>query len=497
MSTVLTGSAGNITTPLQASITALSNNGSGAVRATTASPHLFGTNDRVYVNTSPTIGFFLITVIDATHFDLVNSTFVSTSVGYATDYGLTPQVQVPTDGDTFSAQLSGLLSCVQSILDRTQYLQQQAIVTKDPPPFYGSINLYPQFQSTVGNQYGASNWDPVNLKWLVTSINSGTQFQTVVSSRDIDGSNWPGIAGAGSIGLGGGTAITGVVRQDDSSVSSKYVIVGVTHSGSAQIFRCDTTVGTTWSHANTFGGLGTAEQVVLTCTPGTTIAAIAGTVGGSTGVCGLYTSGDDGVSWGVTHTLQTDFWLLKPRTSNVNNRRAIAIPCLSATSTSGNLLWWDHNYAALHSVTVTAGSQSSLISGAETPTALTYCTDVSGSGQWLLSTWTGSQTNLYAASDSATLTWHSLSNSIGMSGFNIDDMAAIGSMVVAVADDGGPFRIACSPDGGVSWNQCAASVKSAAGTLSVSASQNQFLVQGPISITPSLTYGDAHGIGPL
>jgi hypothetical protein len=125
MSDVLTGNPANVTTPLTATITALSNNGSGEIRATTSAPHLFGTNDQVLVVAGSTDAEFAITVIDATHFDLQGSTYSSTATGTATDYALTPQILVPTDGDAFSQQLSGALSSQQAILDRTQYLAAQ------------------------------------------------------------------------------------------------------------------------------------------------------------------------------------------------------------------------------------------------------------------------------------------------------------------------------------------------------------------------------------
>lgn len=124
MSLILTGNQANVTSALSATVTALANNGSGAIRATTSGPHLFGSNDRVYMNVSPAaVGLFNITVIDSTHFDLQGSTFTATGTGTATDLSLTPQIQVPTDGDTFSAQLSGMLSGLQGVLDRTQALR--------------------------------------------------------------------------------------------------------------------------------------------------------------------------------------------------------------------------------------------------------------------------------------------------------------------------------------------------------------------------------------
>lgn len=132
MSTVLTGNPGNITTPLVATVTALASSG-GLVEATTSAPHLFATDDWVtfsgFSGTSGINGQSQITVVDSTHFTIQGSSFVATSTGTATDNALTPQIQVATDGDTFSAQLSGLLSSQQSILDRTQWLAHELNTT--------------------------------------------------------------------------------------------------------------------------------------------------------------------------------------------------------------------------------------------------------------------------------------------------------------------------------------------------------------------------------
>ena len=119
MPIILQGNPANVTTPLSATITALGNNGAGAVRVTTAAPHLFGQGDTVQIATSVLTGTFTIAVIDASHFDLVGSVFTSTSTGTATDQSLTPAVQVPLDGDTGSLQGSGLLSAMQAFMDRS------------------------------------------------------------------------------------------------------------------------------------------------------------------------------------------------------------------------------------------------------------------------------------------------------------------------------------------------------------------------------------------
>lgn len=127
MSTIIQGTASNITTPLFATVTALANNGSGAVRVTTSAPHLFGNGDTVNMSSSllgTAQGEWVITVIDATHFDLVGSTFVSTGTGSAADISLTPPFVTPTDGDAASLSLSGVLSSFQNLADRTQYLNK-------------------------------------------------------------------------------------------------------------------------------------------------------------------------------------------------------------------------------------------------------------------------------------------------------------------------------------------------------------------------------------
>jgi hypothetical protein len=127
MSDVLTGNPAHITTPLSATVVGLANNGSGAIRVNTLAAHLFGTSDNVNVVAGSAVnGVYVISVIDSTHFDLVGSTYVFSASGTATDQSLTPQILVPTDGDTFSQQLSGGLSAIQALCDRTQYLQQHS-----------------------------------------------------------------------------------------------------------------------------------------------------------------------------------------------------------------------------------------------------------------------------------------------------------------------------------------------------------------------------------
>lgn len=127
MSLVQTGNPSDVTTPLSATVTALTSS-SGLVEVTTSTPHLFGNGDTVQMFVSAGVASqsqWVITVIDSTHFTLVGSTFTVTGTGTVLDLSLTPQILTPTDGDEFSLQLSGLLSSQRGILSRTQFTQLQ------------------------------------------------------------------------------------------------------------------------------------------------------------------------------------------------------------------------------------------------------------------------------------------------------------------------------------------------------------------------------------
>ncbi len=131
MSVVETGNPSNVTTSLVAAVSGTGPGAGGTVRITTSAPHLFGQGDRVQGSgvggTTEANTLRFISVIDASHFDMIGTTFVNawTSGGIMTDTSLTPQIQLPTDGDPASAQLSGLLSSQVGILDRTQFLQKE------------------------------------------------------------------------------------------------------------------------------------------------------------------------------------------------------------------------------------------------------------------------------------------------------------------------------------------------------------------------------------
>ena len=184
MAIVLSGNPSHITSPLVAQVTTIGNNGSGAIRVYTATPHQFGPGDsvRVYAG-SGADGVFTANIITSTQFDLVGSTYVGGSgdAGFAYDQSLTPPILFPTDGDTFSQQLSGALSGVQALCDRTQYLQQQAVcllanAAELAPSLFGYVDLaglrssgrvLEQCRADVGSRRTGRGWGSpgVLLSW--------------------------------------------------------------------------------------------------------------------------------------------------------------------------------------------------------------------------------------------------------------------------------------------------------------------------------------------
>lgn len=136
MSNILTGDQSHITTPLTATVTAIASGTAGVWRVTTSAPHHFGPADyvrmAVTISGSPVaLDAFVSAVIDATHFELAGTTYTATGTGTATDLSLTPQILVPTDGDSFSLQLSGMLSGLQGVMDRTQALRYMQITREE------------------------------------------------------------------------------------------------------------------------------------------------------------------------------------------------------------------------------------------------------------------------------------------------------------------------------------------------------------------------------
>ena len=252
---ILTGTPSNITTALSATITDLANNGSGAVRATTSAPHLFGNGDTCLIFCGPITGQHVITVIDATHFDVNGSTYTATATGTAVDISLTPQIQIPIDGDTFSAQLSGLVSAFQGLADRTQFLQSEIVTLTypfgyaqyaeasvwSPPQLIG--NSEANFSQDVG--YGGPEWDAVNLQWLQPcAIISGTSVTAAHVFCSYDGwdSNWRG-CGGNVANLLGNVASNVTAGKDPNDAITFYM--GVIIPGGITIYRSQ---GVNWSN---------------------------------------------------------------------------------------------------------------------------------------------------------------------------------------------------------------------------------------------------------
>lgn len=174
MAIVLSGNPSHITSPLVAQVTTIGNNGSGAIRVYTATPHQFGPGDsvRVYAG-SGADGVFVANIITSTQFDLAGSTYVGGSgeAGFAYDQSLTPPILFPTDGDTFSQQLSGALSGVQALCDRTQYLQQQQSASSQKLLNWNSAFLATSISSGFVAQ-GAC-WNSAGLAWGVVGQGGG------------------------------------------------------------------------------------------------------------------------------------------------------------------------------------------------------------------------------------------------------------------------------------------------------------------------------------
>lgn len=215
MSVVLAGTAAHITTPISATVSAMADNGSGAIRVTTAAPHLFGSTDSVNMATTvlSANGPWSIVVIDASHFDLVGSAFSGTGTGTVTDNSLTPPVLCPTDGDPSSAQLSGMLSAYQSILDRTQYLQQQQLSTSVP------------LQRNAAAQV-AQNWPQVAFGLVAPGAPTGTGSPQVIHWNDASPGNGPSAQSwvfTGGDGNGQRTAFSGGMDQIVTSLGGVFV----------------------------------------------------------------------------------------------------------------------------------------------------------------------------------------------------------------------------------------------------------------------------------
>lgn len=199
MGTVLTGNAANILTPLTATVAGTSSGTGGNVRIQTSAPFVAGVGDDLTIGsvggTTEANGQHAITaIIDSTHFEIgVTWVHAWTSGGTVTDESLSPPMLVPSDGDPASAQLSGLISSQQSILDRTQFLQKEIIRTvlpKFPASGYYLFTVTPTLIFTPGSGWGqvaayshttAASTGPVEQISVVAAVGDVIEVSAVVN----------------------------------------------------------------------------------------------------------------------------------------------------------------------------------------------------------------------------------------------------------------------------------------------------------------------------
>ena len=229
MPTYYSGQPTNVTTPLQATINGATN-ASPIVISTTAA-HNFNTNDWVTVfdvlGNLAANGDWQITVVDATHFQLIGSTGSGayTSGGFALDNSMTPAFQQPSNGDAFT--VSGINPALQALADRTQVLAGRGIARTEvfvnttvvpwtaPPNVYlvmafgfggggGGEKPFQSVQSNAApNSYVAigagGGGAPLTVSYI--GVNPGTTYDIICGG----GGTGATVAGAG--GQNGGSTI--------------------------------------------------------------------------------------------------------------------------------------------------------------------------------------------------------------------------------------------------------------------------------------------------
>ncbi len=127
MPSIVTGVPSTVTTPLVRTVTAASN--ASPIVITTSAAHQFVTGDTVVIqnvggNTAAN-GVWQITKTSSTQFQLDSSTgnAAYTSGGTATNLSLTPQFQIPDDGDDLDA--ASVNVALEALSDRSQFLGLQ------------------------------------------------------------------------------------------------------------------------------------------------------------------------------------------------------------------------------------------------------------------------------------------------------------------------------------------------------------------------------------
>jgi hypothetical protein len=276
MSLVLQGTSANSTSPITRTVSALTNN-AGVAEVTTTAPHLFGNGDTVetYLNLA---GFYAstwtITVIDSTHFLLNGSTYSATATGTVVDLSLTPQIKVPTDGDSGSMQLSGMLSALQGILDRTEYLQSEIVAANasvfalDLPArnwwltqSAAALSLLGSPAVVVWDASAVTGANAAPFSWLMFAYNSGGGGTVVPISSD----------GTGDYTSYTGFSLTAPPIDATVDLASGIVMVATNVGGTTLSFA--STAGT---NLDTFGGGTSTGSQAVSGLSDVRVAAIAG-----------------------------------------------------------------------------------------------------------------------------------------------------------------------------------------------------------------------------
>lgn len=446
MSIVLTGDPSHLTTGLTATVIALSNS-AGAARAQTSAPHLFGDGDTVAIVAPPVVGQFTITVIDSTHFDLVGSTYTTTGTGTVTDLSLTPQIQVPTDGDTQSVQVSGLLSTVQALCDRDQFIWTELYATlgaisngqgSASPTLATTWTVQVEADPGVHDQ-GLGNaspeWDPINNQWLLPAV-AGSTDANIYCSYDGWDETWRTVDSP--VGPLPGVPTSAACAKDPDAVTF-YLGVIVPAGVSVQ-----KSAGAGWSTAYAVTAAGYTDVQIGYFG---TYAIVATGNSASNGEVNFLASNDQFATHGTTnvgaHVGKVQQWLLR---SNAviflavpySGNGGFATPFLYS-STDG------HTFTAL-----TLG----FLSGTDTIVGLDYGKDAFGPC-WIMAVVGGGNGRLYRSVDGLTWALQTTLTTLGL----VQSIAAVGRVWVAVFSSSGtaPHTIAFSYDT-ITWYKASATL---------------------------------------
>lgn len=250
MPSIYTGLPGNVSHSLSRTVSAATN--ATPIVITTTADHLFATGDTVIVasvagNTAAN-GTWTITKVSATTFSLDTSvgSGAYTSGGTAVDVSLTPQFQIPSDGDGPFIKAADVAVGFEALADRDQHLNARIRSFED------RLKLV-DFQRAAGGSLGVSLANAGTLTQTVPLLSAG--IATVVGDVvEVVLSVDAGMTLAGT----NASALTGVLEANQNGGGSAPI------SGSFRAFR---------PH-QVNGSIGQAEMSLV----GTFVVASAGTL---------------------------------------------------------------------------------------------------------------------------------------------------------------------------------------------------------------------------